>query len=445
MAKRDVANLTDTVVENAMLSGAIVSPEILDRFGGLVFPSDFSDANKGHMWGVMVLLRESGLNFDLPTLLSQLKANDVDESLRNSGALMSLLNTGCPEVRWIDQHVTRLLDLSRKRQQVKILAEASSRVLDKEFSSQDISQWLDSRMQSVGVTSVASIRHVREIAADVVDSLEKPTSRGKPVMTGLIEHDEMCGGFLGGEMITLAARPGIGKTKLGMQIAKHVALSGKPVLFVSLEMKDRELITRMLCGLSGVDSRVIRNQTYSQQHISKIRDSAETLEELPLYVWETFAANMAQIRAIAKQQAASNGLGLLVIDYIGKVVSSNPKLERKDHVGDTASRIKDLAKELDVPVLALCQLNRGADDAVPKLNNLADSSEVERNSDVVLFLHPEKEQGKISLIVAKHRHGVVGTLKLIDNPKHVCFDSPILGLDGSREEEISGWDDWNAQ
>ncbi|WDI42107.1 DnaB-like helicase C-terminal domain-containing protein [Bremerella sp. P1] len=243
-------------------------------------------------------------------------------------------------------------------------------------------------------------------------------------MTGLQSHDEMCGGFLGSEMIILAGRPGEGKTVFGMQISKHAAMRGTKTLFVSLEMKDQELVSRMLCGMSGVNSLLIRNGTYTEDHTLQIEEASSTIGVLPLYVWDKAASTVAKIRAVAKQMKSDDSLDFLVVDYLGKVKPSDYRVSRVDQIGQIARDLKDLAKELDIPVLVLCQLNRGADDEVPKLKNLADSADVEREADVVLFLHPDRKSGRTKLIIAKHRHGETGLLEIQHDKRRMCFVEP---------------------
>ena len=432
---KSLDSLFNEHAEIALITAPITDSWIFDKVGDMITGEDFGDKGRGEMWEALKTMHQAGTAFDLPMIVSTLKAAGIREDLRSPLKIGELIRVGSPDARFIEQHAAIVKDLSLKRQQVAILENAIAVTQENGKSSSDVTQWIDARMQSLGTIVNAPIRRVDEIAADVVRNLREPKRRSGQIMTGLKHHDEMCGGFLGSEMVIIAARPGEGKTVLGMQIAKHAALRNLPVLFVSLEMKDRELITRMLCGLSGVNSLLIRNGSYTDDHVQRIEDSSQDLEGVPLHVWDQPGATTAKIRAVAKQMKSAGGLGFLVVDYLGKVKPVDYRVSRADQIGQIARDLKDIAKELDIPVLVLCQLNRGADDEVPKLKNLADSSDVEREADVVLFLHPDKKANKTRLIVAKHRHGETGLLEIVHNKKRMCFDEPEPDWVAKREEE----------
>lgn len=249
------------------------------------------------------------------------------------------------------------------------------------------------------------------MAADVVADLATGTC-DRPTMSGFEALDSSAGGWMSGELVILAARPGVGKTTFAMQVAAHNAARERRVLFVSLEMRDRELVARMLSGDPGVDSRRLRAGRLGTADIDKLRAAADDIRDLPVRVWAPPSATLARIRGVAKREVAFGGLSLLVVDYIGLIrpAAGDTKRPRFEQVGEVSAGLKSLAKELDVPVLALCQLNREADGTEPRLSNLRDSGSIEQDADVVLFLHRETTATK--LIVAKHRHGETGSVAL---------------------------------
>ena len=199
-----------------------------------------------------------------------------------------------------------------------------------------------------------------------MNELNTPTTR-RPVFTGIERFDRVAGGLLPGELEIIAARPGNGKTSLAMQIGNRLARLDRPVLFVSLEMRAAELVGRLLCGSTGIDSRHLRR---GQVDPAKFADEIADMAGTPLTIFDPPAATMQRIRAVAKMQKAATGLELLIVDYIGLVQPRDRKIPRHEQVAEITGGLKQLAKELDTPVIALCQLNREADGADPKLSHL---------------------------------------------------------------------------
>jgi replicative DNA helicase len=255
-------------------------------------------------------------------------------------------------------------------------------------------------------------------------------------MTGLAKLDEAMGAMLPGEMVVIAARPGQGKSALGVQIAMHAAERGRPGLIVSLEMRDTELVKRKLCEFAELDSRDVRSGRLSDEHRQQLHDAAQQLTDLPLRLWSPPSATLADIRAVARRAKAKGGLQLLVVDYLGLVRpgSEDRRLPRFEQVQNISAGLKSLSKELNLPVISLCQLNREADQSAPRLSHLRESGAIEQDADLVIFLHHPESPAHIAgeqpyaqtvnVIVAKHRHGQVGKVSLLWHPRETRFSSP---------------------
>lgn len=244
--------------------------------------------------------------------------------------------------------------------------------------------------------------------------------------TGFACLDEMTCGFHPGELILIAARPGMGKTAAAINIAHHVTVENKnPALFVSLEMQDVELVDRMLCGACRINGHRLRQGTISAVDQSRIVDTANQISQSPLFIHDPPQANVSEIASAARRIKRRDGLSLLIVDYLQLVAADNEKDPRHERVGKMSQRLKALARELQIPVLCLSQLNRQSADAKdhrPKLSHLRESGSQEQDADVVLLIHREEYYhhgddraqfaGQAELIVAKQRNGPVGDFEL---------------------------------
>jgi replicative DNA helicase len=219
----------------------------------------------------------------------------------------------------------------------------------------------------------------------------------------------------------------MGKTAFAMNIAENVALKEKkPVLFVSLEMSDIELCRRLLCSAARVNGHRLRNGTISQEDRKKLLDTAGEISQCPLFVDDTPSRTMTEIAANARRLKRKHGLALIVIDYLQLIEPDNPRDQRQEQVAKIARRLKIMARELEVPVMCLAQLNRQAEasrDNKPKLSHLRESGAIEQDADVVMFVHREEyyasneeeranAAGRAEIIIAKQRNGPIGDVRL---------------------------------
>jgi replicative DNA helicase len=230
-----------------------------------------------------------------------------------------------------------------------------------------------------------------------------------------------------GELIILAARPSMGKTALAMNIGEHASIELRvPTLFVSLEMSGIELADRMLCSLARVNGHRLRNGTISSDDRQRLVKKANEISEAPLFVDDSPSRTVSEIAAAARRIKRREGnLGLIVIDYLQLIEPDNSRDPRQEQVAKIARRLKGMARELEVPMLCLSQLNRQAEDSKdhrPKLSHLRESGAIEQDADVVMFVHREEYYhrgedraqyaGQAEIIIAKQRNGPVGDVKL---------------------------------
>jgi replicative DNA helicase len=285
---------------------------------------------------------------------------------------------------------------------------------------------------------VSSIHDVLMEAFTHIDArMEHGAGLGLP--TGFTDLDNLTGGLHGSELVILAARPSMGKTALATNIAEHVAIESRATtLFVSLEMSRLELAQRMLCSQGRIDAGRFRKGMINADDRKKLVEASAKLGQAPLFVDDTASRTITEIAACARRLRRKEKLGLIVIDYLQLIEPDNARDPRQEQVAKIARRLKGLARELEIPVICLAQLNRqaeaGKENNRPKLSHLRESGAIEQDADVVMFIHreeyylapddPKKKevQSQADLIVAKQRNGPTGDLKLAFFNKYTRFE-----------------------
>jgi len=281
-------------------------------------------------------------------------------------------------------------------------------------------------LENQGEGEPTAINEVLQESLDRLDERMQDKALGG-LESGFVDYDRLTGGLQNAELVILAARPSMGKSALAMNIAEHVVLEQKvPVLFVSLEMSAIELGDRLLCSVAQIDGNRLRNGTITQDERKTLVQKAAQLSQSPLYIDDSPSRTMTEIAANARRLKRREGLGLVVIDYLQLIDPDNSRDPRQEQVAKIARRLKGLARELDLPVLCLAQLNRQVEatrDNKPQLSHLRESGAIEQDADVVMFVHRESyyqtnEEDRqrliheADLIIRKQRNGPTGDIKL---------------------------------
>ncbi|MFZ1935617.1 MAG: DnaB-like helicase C-terminal domain-containing protein [Thermoguttaceae bacterium] len=279
----------------------------------------------------------------------------------------------------------------------------------------------------------------REAAMQAISRIDMIQQRGKSagVLTGLSSFDNDQGGLFPGELTILAARPGVGKTSFALQVAHHNAERGRLVYFASLEMSAAELSIRLACGQSGVSNRLVRIGKFGDGDSQRLSDALIRQSKVSLEIHDRSMLTVTAIRREIRKRK-KRGLTLAVVDYLQLVTPEDRRLPREQQVARMVRQLKETAREYDVPVLCLCQLNRQADgDETPRLSHLRESGAIEQDADVVLFLqqHEPKdgETHNAILTVAKNRNGETGLLRLIWDRSRTRFSCPPVGYQEFQE------------
>lgn len=271
-------------------------------------------------------------------------------------------------------------------------------------------------LDTLGVTTDTTVAGALDEYWDAIDIDE-----GRPVPLGYSRLDRTLGGLKPGELILVAARPSVGKSAFGINVAHHLAVRGnRPTAILSLEMSRAGIVQRLLAMESGLSTHLVRSQSaLGDQDMQRVIDAIGRLRSAPLHIVEP-ASRLPAVLGMARSLAAAHGIELLILDYL-QLMSTGRRTEgRVQEVGELSRSLKELARELSIPIMALAQLSRAAEqrDGPPKLSDLRESGSLEQDADVVLFLHPVAESDAtrstqpIDVIIAKHRNGPVGVERL---------------------------------
>lgn len=417
--------------EMAVLGCILLKPDVCDEVALIVRTEDFYDETHAKLFDCMLTMHDSGRRIDIALLVDELRRSGEYERI-GGAPFLAQINEAVPTAA----HASYYAEIVRKDATSRSLIDASTEILRDAYDAgndphvllgqaeQKIFSILDRR----GSSKVASISDVLHEALDRIDARLRGEHIGSGVDSGFNDLDKMMGGLHNSELVVLAARPSMGKTAFAMNIAENVSLQQQqPVLFVSLEMSAIELADRLLCSVAEVDSRRLRNGTISQEDRKRLLDTANKISSSPLFIDDSPSRSVTEVAAAARRiKRNNNGLGLIVIDYLQLLQPDDPRDPRQEQVAKMARRLKGLARELNVPLLCLAQLNRQAEAAggsnKPKLSHLRESGAIEQDADVVMFVHreeyylPVEERDSVAglaeIIIGKQRNGPVGEVTL---------------------------------
>jgi replicative DNA helicase len=426
----------DLKAEKAVLGSMLLKPDLASDLSLILRHDDFFDDAHQKLYRKMIEMIDSSRRIDATLLVHELKTSNEYELVGGAAYLAELAND-VPNIA----HAVYYAEIVRTKSTLRRLIDVSSAILRDAFDpTTDPKELLaNAEGRILQVQDDRSSGHAKTVDDVLKDSMKRIDLRlnGQQLSTGVLTHftdfDHKTGGLHNGELIILAARPSMGKTALAMNIAEHVSMKEKaPVLFVSLEMNAIELVDRLLCSVSKVNGSRMRVGTITHEEHKRLLSNAAEISLSPLYIDDSPSRTVSEVAAVArrisKQEKNKGGraLGLIVIDYLQLLEPDNSKDPRQEQVAKIARRLKMLAREQNVPVLCLSQLNRQAEDSKdhrPRLSHLRESGAIEQDADVVMFVHREeyylrKEEaaevaGQAQIIIAKQRNGPIGDIDLV--------------------------------
>lgn len=424
--------------EMSLLGAVLIDEETLADITEHVKPHDFYDRRHGIIFDAVMRLFEKNKPVDLLTLTDELKRKGELDEVGGSAYLTELTNY-VPTAAHAESYAEIVAQKAVRRRLIKASGEISELSYDEASSTQELLQQAEAELFAVSDQSLkqdlVSLESILTDSFDRIEELHRNKGSLRGVRTGYRDLDNMTAGLQRSDLIILAARPAMGKTTLVTNLAYNVATIAKqPVLFFSLEMSKEQLVDRMLADASGVDSWNIRTGNLSDDDFSKLSEAMGEMAEAPIYIDDTPGVSVLEMRTKARRAAHEQPLGLIIIDYLQLMQGSGrDNGNRVQEVSEISRGLKLLARELDVPVIALSQLSRSVENRSPQIPQLADlreSGSIEQDADIVMFIYreayynPETERENITdLIIAKHRNGPVGKVELYFHPERLRFMS----------------------
>ena len=425
--------------EKSLLGSLMLDKNAITKVADYLQPKDFYKQKHQQIYQAVADLFEKGEPVDLLAVSTRLKEKKLLEEIGGNSYLTELINT-VPTAT----HISNYAKIVQRKRILRDLISSSQEINTMGYDEQeDIDILLDraeQRIFSIAQKSLTQrfilIKDGLESAFERIDNLSKHKGGLRGIPTGFTTLDNILAGLQKSDLIILASRPSLGKSAMAVNFAANIAINKKiPVGIFSLEMSKDQIIDRLIASLANVDLWRLRTGRLSSEgednDFSKIQHAMAMLSEAPIYIDDAASSNVLQMRAMARRLQASHGLGLIIIDYLQLMESRNPTANIVQQVSEISKALKGLARELNVPVLALSQLSRAVEHRSPQIPRLADlreSGSLEQDSDVVLLIYredrynPETDRKNIAdIIIAKHRNGPIGKVELYFDDQRVCF------------------------
>lgn len=429
----------DVEAEKALLGSILLRPEAIHEVVDIVTPDSFYLAKHRTVFSAMFDIFKHGETVDLVSLSSRLKELKDMDRVGGMSYLTSLVDT-VPS----SMNAKHYAEIVQKKHTMRQLIEAAYHITELGFAEeQEIEELLDKAEKRIyEITSAPSnqkfiaLSDVLGDAFERLDRLHKTAGSLRGVPTGFQEIDHKLAGFQPSDLVILAARPSVGKTSLALDIARHSSIRhGTSVGIFSLEMSAQQLVDRMLAAEAQVDAwRLRTGKLNTDEEFERISEATSRLSQAKIYIDDQPGNNILKMRSVARRLKSEKGLDMIIVDYLQLMVPAGKN--RPDNlvqqVTEISRSLKQLARELDVPVVALSQLSRAIEQrrGRPQLSDLRDSGSIEQDADVVMFIHNEdryKEGAErsniVELIIAKHRNGPTGSLELYFDDKKATFRS----------------------
>ncbi len=433
--------------ETALLGCLMLDKDAIIKVADTLISEDFYDLRHRLIYEAVIVLFERNVSIDVLTVGNELEEKKQLERCGGSSYLASLVNS-VPSAA----HAAYYSNIVRKKGTLRRLITSASDITNIAFSEDgEIEDILDQAEQKLFNISqkhlkqnFVSINTVLHDTFERIDELHRSSGKLRGLPTGFIELDKKLGGLQKSDLVILAARPSMGKTSLALDIMRYVAVHTKtPVGIFSLEMSKDQLVDRLLAAESNVDFWKIRTGQLNDADFVALGDAMGALSEAPIFIDDAAGGNIMEIRTKARRLQTESKLGLIVIDYL-QLMAGRSTENRVQEVSEISRSLKILARELNVPVLALSQLSRGVEnrpDKVPQLSDLRESGSIEQDADVVMFIYREdmykgQESSRPNIAeihIKKHRNGPTGQVDLFFDAERTSFRNLDKSFDTSPE------------
>ena len=424
--------------EESVLGALMIDKDALVRVADLLKPEDFYKPTHGKIYEAILKLFERNQPIDILTVSAQLKDEGSFSEIGGPAYLATLINT-VPTA----SHVAHYAGIVREKKILRDLISASIEITESAFrQTNPIDETLDEIEKKIFSISQNSISqkfvHIKgELSAayERIERMHRGEGKIRGLGTGYPGLDNLLSGFQQSDMIVVGARPSLGKTSLVLAMARHVAVKEKqPVGIFSLEMSREQVIDRLIAAEAQVPLWKLRTGgIHAESDFELIQNSLNTLSEAPIFIDDSSSPNILQIRSMARRLQMEHGLAMLIVDYLQLIQPRGSTDNVVQQITEISRGLKGIARELKIPVLAVSQLSRNVDQRevkVPRLSDLRESGSIEQDADVVMFIY-RKDRDKLSVnpeeenmaevMVAKHRNGPLGTVKLKFDAEKATF------------------------
>ncbi len=426
--------------EASLLGALLIDSDAIVKIADNLTSIDFFDPRHQRIFESIMQLYEQRQAIDVLTLADKLKNNGYLDSVGGPGYLTELTNF-VPTAAHVEQYADIVAQKAMRRRLITASNEIVDLSYDESKQLRELIEEAESRLFNVSQQhikqDVVSLEAILAESFDRLDDLHKDKKKIRGIPTGYKDLDSTLAGFQRSDLVVLAARPSMGKTALALNFAHNIAIqSNEPVLIFSLEMSKEQLVDRLLSMESGVDAWALRTGNLTDADFEKIGQAMGTLSEAPIFIDDTPGITVSDLRTKARREAHQRPLGLIIVDYL-QLMSGGSRFgsdaNRVQEISEISRGLKGVARELNVPVLALSQLSRSVENRSPQIPQLADlreSGSIEQDADVVAFIYcedyynPETDRKNIAdILIKKHRNGPTGGVELLFQRERQRFSS----------------------
>jgi replicative DNA helicase len=429
--------------EQSILGGILIENEAINRVTEILDADDFYRDTHRKIFNALINLSERDEPADLITLTNELRKIDQLDSIGGASYLASLVDS-VPTAANI-QYYARIV---KEKAILRKLIQTSTEIITQSYEDRgDVEGFLDEAERAIFDISEKRVRPsfypIREIVKESFATIEKLYKKKEAVTgvpSGFKELDRMTAGFQPSDLVIIAGRPSMGKTAFCLDVAEYAAIDNKiPVAIFSLEMSKEQLVIRMLCSQAHVEGTRLRTGYLNESDWPKLTIAAGSLSDSPIYIDDTAALSVLELRAKARRLKSDHGLGMVIVDYLQLMKGRSRVESRQQEISEISRSLKALAKELNIPVIAVSQLSRKTEERTgnrPQLSDLRESGAIEQDADLILFIYRDEvynrsednpNRGKAEVIIGKQRNGPIGKIDLAFLDKFTTFKELYKG------------------
>lgn len=415
--------------EASLLGAVLIDTDAIVKIADAVSVEDFFDPRHARIYEALLALYEKRAQIDVLTLADQLRGTGFLDMVGGPSYLTELTNY-VPTASHVEQYADIVAQKSMRRRLIAVSSEMADLGQDESKPLKELIEEAETRLFAVSQQhvkqTVVPIDEILTASFERLDDLHKDKKKIRGIPTGYRDIDETLAGLQRSDLFILAARPSMGKTAFVLNLAHNVAVDAKePVLVFSLEMSKEQLVDRLLSMQSGVDAWALRTGNLTDQDFEKLADAMGVLGEAPIYIDDTPGITVSDLRTKARREAHLRPPGLIIVDYL-QLMSGGSRFagegNRVQEISEISRGLKGIARELNVPLIALSQLSRSVENRSPQIPQLADlreSGSIEQDADIVAFIYredyynPETERKNITdILIKKHRNGALRNVEL---------------------------------